>query len=106
MPRVACQAWVNGRLPGQLPLKEDVIYDPQGDAEMWFPRRELAPNVIVHPRLAFGRPVLRNTGIPTEAIADAFKAEGSIDTVAVLLDVSKRHVQEAVTFESHLRQAA
>ena len=49
-------------------LKEDVIYDPKGDAEAWFPRRSLAPNVIVHPRLAFGRPVLRTDGIPTEAV--------------------------------------
>lgn len=87
-------------------LKEDVIYDPQGDAQAWFPRRELAPNVVVHPRLAFGRPVLKNNGIPTEAIADAVKAEGSVDTVAILFDISKRRVQEAVTFETHLRKAA
>jgi hypothetical protein len=63
-------------------LKDDVVYDPLGEAEMWFPLKKLAPNVVIHPRLAFGRPVLRNNGIPIEAIADAVKAERSIDTVA------------------------
>ena len=87
-------------------LKEDVIYDPKGDAEAWFPRRGMAPNVIVHPRLAFGRPVLRDTGIPTGAIADAMRAERHIDTVAELFEISRRRVQEAVAFETQLHQAA
>jgi uncharacterized protein (DUF433 family) len=87
-------------------LKEDVIYDPKGDAEAWFPRRLVAPNVIVHPRLAFGRPVIRDVGIPTEAIADAVRAEGSIDMAAELFEISKRRVQEAVAFENQLHRAA
>jgi uncharacterized protein (DUF433 family) len=87
-------------------LKEDVIYNPKGEAETWFPRRSLAPNVIVHPRLAFGRPVLKDDGIPTEAIADAVKAEGSIDKVAALFEISRRRAQEAVIFENHLKRAA
>jgi uncharacterized protein (DUF433 family) len=88
-------------------LKQDVVYDPKGDAAAWFPRRGLAPNVMVHPRLAFGRPVLQEDGIPTEAIADAIKAEGgSVDKVAALFEISRRRVQEAVAFENHLQRAA
>lgn len=60
-------------------LKEGVFYDPAGDAKAWFPRRLLAPNIIVDARLAFGRPVIKGRGIPTEAIADAARAEGSVE---------------------------
>jgi len=87
-------------------LKEGVVYDPKGDAQAWFPRRILAPNVIVHPKLAFGRPVLKGSGIPTEAIADAMRAERDIETVAVLFEISTKRVQEAVAFEANLRAAA
>jgi uncharacterized protein (DUF433 family) len=87
-------------------LKDDVIYNPAGDARTWYPRRALAPNVIVHPRLAFGRPVLRGSGIPTEAIADAARAERSVETAAILFEIPKKLAQEAVDFESHLRRAA
>jgi uncharacterized protein (DUF433 family) len=87
-------------------LKADVLYDPKGDALTWFPRRANAPNVIVHPRLAFGRPVLQKEHIPTEVIADAVKAEGSVDKVAVLFEISKQRVEEAVEFENLLKRAA
>ncbi len=87
-------------------LKEGIVYDPKGDARAWFPRRMLAPNVIVHPRLAFGRPVLRRQGIPTEAIADAVRAEGSVEAAAELFEIPKKYVQEAVSFEAELRRAA
>jgi uncharacterized protein (DUF433 family) len=87
-------------------LREGVEYDPKGDARAWFPRRLLAPNVIIHPKLAFGRPVLRGSGIPTEAIAEAMRAEGDAETVAELFEISKKRVQEAVAFEAELRKAA
>jgi len=87
-------------------LEKDVVYDPKGEARAWFPRKSLAPNVIIHPRVAFWRPTLAKEGIPTEAIADAVKAEGSVDTVAILFEISKRRVQEAVAFENQLKRAA
>jgi uncharacterized protein (DUF433 family) len=87
-------------------LKDGVSYDPKGDAQAWFPRRMLAPNVIVHPKLAFGRPVLRGSGVPTEAIADALQAEGNVETVAALFEITTKRVQEAVAFEADLRKVA
>lgn len=87
-------------------LKEGVVYDPAGDARAWYPRRALAPNVIVHPALAFGRPVLKRHGIPTEAIADAARAEGSIAAAADLFEIPMKSAQEAVAFEESLRRAA
>lgn len=85
-------------------LMDGVEYDPKGDARAWFPRRLMAPNVIVHPKLAFGRPVLRGSWIPTGAIADAMRAEGDVGMVAELFEISESRVEEAVAFEAELRK--
>lgn len=87
-------------------LKEDVLFDPKGNMVAWFPRKEIAPNVIVHPHFSFGRPVLRQSHIPTETLADAVKAEGSVRTVAHLFEVPEGQVREAVRFQENLRLAA
>jgi uncharacterized protein (DUF433 family)/DNA-binding transcriptional MerR regulator len=87
-------------------LKEDVIFDVHGEATSWRPRPKQAPNVIVHPSYAFGKPVLRDSRVPTETIAQAVKVEGSADAVSDLYEVPVRQVREAVRFEELLRQAA
>lgn len=87
-------------------LKENVVFDPHGEAIAWTPRPGIAPNVIVHPRFAFGRPVLKQSHIPTATLAKAVKVEGSASFVADVFEISTRHVKEAVQFEQHLRKAA
>lgn len=87
-------------------LKENVVFNLKGEAVEWTPRPDIAPNVIVHPRIAFGHPVLRRSRIPTETIAKAVKVEGSAGFVANIFDISERHVREAVKFEEHLAKAA
>ncbi len=88
-------------------LKKGVIFDPKGVAATWFPRDELAPNVILHPKIAFGQPVLKDNGVPTRALFDAFHAEGeTYETVAHWYDVPPEQVEEAVRFELDLSRAA
>jgi len=87
-------------------LKDDVIYDPEGVARGWYPRRDLAPNVILHPKVAFGQPILRKSRIPTRALSDAVKAQGNVRAVAEWFDIPETHVRESVKFETALRQAA
>lgn len=87
-------------------LKDDIIYDPAGIARAWYPRSKLAPNVIIHPKVAFGRPVLRDFQVPTKALYDAFAAEGSAREVAQWFEVPEKQVREAVKFETSLRRAA
>lgn len=87
-------------------LKEDVIFDPLGNVVAWYPRKEIAPNVIIHPRFSFGKPVLQESRIPTETLASAVKAEGSVEAVADQFELSEQQVKEAVRFEADLRQAA
>lgn len=87
-------------------LKRDVEFDPAGEMISWRPRPQIAPNVIIHPSLAFGHPVLRESRIPTSTIAEAVEAEGSAASVAVLYNVPEKQVREAVRFEQNLRLAA
>lgn len=87
-------------------LKEDILFDPQGEAKAWFPRKAVAPHVVVNPVYSFGRPVLRDSHIPTETLAKAVDVEGSARTVAMLYDVPEGQVREAVKFQKTLRKAA
>lgn len=87
-------------------LKDDVIFDKNDEIVAWFPRREIAPNVIVNPRFSFGRPILKGSNIPAETLADAVKAEGNVRVVAHLFDVPEKQVREAVRFCNDLRKAA
>lgn len=87
-------------------LKNDVVYDPTGQAVLWHPRPIIAPNVIVHPHFSFGRPVMKDSQIPTKTLADAVHAEKNIKFVAEIFEVSERRVKEAVDFENNLKQAA
>lgn len=87
-------------------LLEDVSFDPNGEAIEWRPRPKIAPHVVVHPRIAFGRPVLRPSQIPTETIAKSFNVEGNTRFVADIFDIPEKHVREAVRFETDLAEAA
>jgi uncharacterized protein (DUF433 family) len=87
-------------------LKRDVVYDPAGNARIWYPRRRLSPNVIVNPRRSFGRPILKESSIPTSAIANAFAVEKDAKVVSLMFEIQERQVREAVDFEALLRKAA
>jgi uncharacterized protein (DUF433 family) len=89
-----------------MSLKDDVAYDPRGDAIYWRPRPKIAPNVIVHPHFSFGKPVLEQSRIPTSTIAQSVKVEGSVPFVADIFEVPEKQVREAVKFERELRRAA
>jgi uncharacterized protein (DUF433 family) len=87
-------------------LKDDVIYDPAGDAVSWRPRRKIAPSVVVHPVFSFGQPILEHSRIPTATLAGAVKAERSAKAVAWMYELSEQQVKQAVKFEQELRKAA
>ena len=82
-------------------LKNDVEYDPQGHARLWKPREKF-PHVIVHPKFAFGHPVLRESRTPTRTLRDAVKAEKSAETVAELFEIPVKQVREAVQHDAYL----
>jgi uncharacterized protein (DUF433 family) len=87
-------------------LKNDVLYNAKGDSIYWRPRKAIAPNVIVHPKFAFGKPILKQSRIPTNAIARSWTIEKNYWMVAAMFDIREKQVREAVAFEANLRQAA
>ena len=67
---------------------------------------ETAPRVVVvDPRIAFGRPVLVGTRIPTEVIYQRFEAGESIEQLADDYGRTPSEIEEAIRCE-HYREAA
>jgi len=62
--------------------------------------------IQMSPRVAFGRPVLANTGIATDVIAGRFRARDSIADLAEEYGVSASMIEDAVRWElPHLNAA-
>jgi uncharacterized protein (DUF433 family) len=62
--------------------------------------------IVIDPRIQFGRPVLVGTGIPTEVIADRFRAGESPDDLAHDYGRTTDEIQEALRAELGFRAAA
>jgi len=56
--------------------------------------------VMMDPRIAFGRPVLTRTAVPTAVIAERFRAGESIGSIAEDIDHTTEEVEEAIRFEA------
>jgi uncharacterized protein (DUF433 family)/DNA-binding transcriptional MerR regulator len=62
-------------------------------------------SIVIDPGRAFGQPIASEFGVPTVALAESLEAEGSIERVAKIFDVSIEAVQDAVKFEMSLQAA-
>ena len=75
-----------------------------------FTRRHPGPHapapVVIDPRIAFGRPVLHERGVPTAVLADRFKAGDSLQELAGDYDTTTEKVEEAIRCELDRREAA
>jgi uncharacterized protein (DUF433 family) len=84
---------------------EDLEFDASGFARVWRPAANVAPNVIVSPAFAFGRPVISRRRVPTRTLFESWRAHnGKMEDVADWFDINVPDVDEAVRFE--LRQAS
>lgn len=79
-----------------------VSFDARDLADSWRPRPELAPEVVLDPRRAFGAPVVGRTGIRTQIIARSAKAENSFAATAQAFKLTEDEVRQAVAFEERL----
>lgn len=83
-------------------LLEGIEYGPDASALRWYPvpRKRL---VVLDPQIQFGQPIVADAGVPTDALAAAFKAEGeNAERVARLYRVKPQEVKAAVAFEQQL----
>lgn len=88
-------------------FKQHVVYGPHGYAHLWYPKKKNFPNVLINPNVAFGQPVMAQSGIPTVTLYDSYYAEDKdAETVAKLFETTADSVQEAVRFERNLAKAA
>ena len=62
--------------------------------------------IEMSPKIAFGRPVLANTGIATDVIAGRFRARDSISELAEEYGVATSMIEDAVRWELPLLNAA
>jgi uncharacterized protein (DUF433 family) len=67
----------------------------------WWPLGEKRL-VVLDPTRNFGRPIVARHGVPTEVLASAAKASGSIGEVTRWFEVAEREVRDAVEYEQRL----
>lgn len=84
----------------------DVDFEDKAAVRWW-----LLPNkrtVVLDPSRSFGTPIVHDGGVPTARLAQAVKAEGSIERVANIFELRASQVRDALNFEERrlLKQAA
>jgi uncharacterized protein (DUF433 family) len=93
------------------PYLEQIDFDADDIARRWWPMGRDG-GVVVDPNFAFGHPIVAETGMRAEVLANAHDAElpafgvGAVDRVSWTYDIQPRHVQTALDFREWLRKAA
>lgn len=82
------------------PTLQDLEFDAD-EVARWYPMGP-SSSVVVDPSRAFGRPVVKGGGIPTEILANAVRVEGSEERVARVYEIAAKRVREALAFETRL----
>ena len=86
--------------------------DPRGIPVRLYPftrkqaDEEAIKSVVMDPRIAFGRPVLVGTAVPTSVLADRFKAGDTLTELAQDYGAQPEAIEEAIRCEFDRRQAA
>jgi len=70
-------------------------------AVKWFPLAG-SQRVVLDPKRSFGQPIVVPESVPTKILAQAFRAEGSIERVARWFVVDPQSVEDAVEYENKL----
>jgi uncharacterized protein (DUF433 family) len=84
-------------------LYDALEYSVYDELLRWWPLGK-DRRVLVDPKRNFGQPITPE-GVPTRVLADAFCAEGLIESVASWYKVEPESVRDAVDFEHHLQAA-
>ncbi|MBI5432706.1 MAG: DUF433 domain-containing protein [Planctomycetes bacterium] len=99
---------------GELKIVEACLqrieFSKSGALQRFYPFTTTSPehdehSVVIDPRVQFGRPCLRDTGIPTEVVNERFLAGESPAAIAVDYGVDLTRVLDAVRFEGVVRAA-
>ena len=75
-----------------------------GSVVQWRPYKG-KPSIVIDPARSFGKPLAAKYGVPTAALADAARSEGSPQRAARVYEVPVSVVNDAVGFERSLTAA-
>ncbi|MBW7945036.1 MAG: DUF433 domain-containing protein [Sphingomonadaceae bacterium] len=75
----------------------DLDFDSDAASRWWLLHKRRT--IVLDPARSFGQPIVAETGVPTARIAQAVEAEGSVERVAEIFDLSPLLVKDALTFE-------
>ncbi len=80
----------------------DLEFDER-KATRWFllPRKQ---TIVADPQRSFGQPIATESGVPTERLAQAVAAEGSVDKVARIFEMAATAVRDALAFEAQVKR--
>lgn len=81
-------------------LTKAIEFDTNG-AAIWYPKFP-SKVILLDPHRSFGRPILSESGVPTEAVFAAFEAEEDTAIVARQFDITGAQVNSAVNFQRQL----
>ena len=79
------------------PTFVDLEFDTEAASRWWL--NPLRKTLVIDPERSFGQPIVAQTGVTTARLAQAVKAEGSIELVARLFELKPAVVRDALDFE-------
>lgn len=82
-------------------LRADIDYDAKGGAQRWFPV-DRTRRIVLDPARNFGKPILTESGVPTETLFAAYQVEQDSRRVAAIYEVSIPDVEAAIRYEQQL----
>jgi len=85
-------------------LYRGIEYGEHGTARRWYPMAR-SRKVVLDPQVAFGRPVVSESSVPTEILFQSWLNEGeNTQMVARLFEVKADEVDAAIRFEQGIAQ--
>lgn len=84
-------------------LYAGIEYDASGSAQRWFPA-DRKRRIVLDPARSFGKPILTESGVPTEALFAAYRLEQDSRRVAAIYEVPVADVEAAIRYEQHLNE--
>ncbi len=84
-------------------LYAGIEYDESGSAQRWF-LADRKRRIVLDPARNFGKPILAESGVPTEALFAAYQLEQDSRRVAAIYEVLVADVETAIRYQQQLSE--
>lgn len=88
------------------PFMERLCFDERGLARAYTPFERYGRKVVLDPKRQFGQPLVEATGYRADVLANAYKVEGTVESVMEEFNVGSEDVNIAVDYMNSLGMAA